>query len=112
MLYAVPYIGAMLYSQALQPLLRVGQDFFVGQSASDSPNFLDVHVRVSHTVGVHCLLALLHDSVGSRGVTEGRVQVFHDLRPFRPVTTTQTKTDYNEQREMMGCIMSPTHKDK
>ena len=68
MLYAVPYIGAMLYSQALQPLLRVGQGFFVGQSASDSPNFVDVHVRVSHTVGVHCLLALRHDTVGSRGV--------------------------------------------
>ena len=112
MLYAVSYIGAMLYSQALQPLLRVEQGFFVGQSASDSPNFVDVHVRVSHTVGVHCLVALRHDTVGSRGVAEGRVLVFHDLRPFRPVTKAQTKTDYNEQREMMGCIMSPTHKDK
>jgi hypothetical protein len=66
----------------LQPLLHVGQDFFVGQSASDSPNFVDVHVRVSHTVGLHCLLALRHDSVGSRDVAEGRVLVFHDLRPF------------------------------
>ncbi len=111
MLYAVPYIGVMLYIQALQPLLRVGQGFFVGQSASDSPNFVDVHVRVSHTVGVHSLPSQ-HDTVGSRGDAEGRVLVFHDFRPFRPVTKTQTKTDYNEQREMMGCIMSPTHKDK
>jgi hypothetical protein len=112
MMYAVPYIGVMMYNQTLQPLLRLGQGFFVGQSASDSPNFVNVHVRVSHTVGVHCLLALRQDSVGSRDVAEGRVLVFHDLRPFRPVTTAQTKTDYNEQREMMGCIMSPTHKDK
>jgi hypothetical protein len=45
----------MMSSQDLQPLLRVGQGFFVGQSDSDSPNFVDVYVRVSHTVGVHCL---------------------------------------------------------